>query len=35
MKLLEGLSEEDPAIAQAKRAMEEMAADPRAKEIYE
>ena len=35
MKLLERLSEEDPAIAQAKKAMEEMAADPRAKEIYE
>jgi predicted transposase/invertase (TIGR01784 family) len=35
MKLLERLSEEDPAIAQAKQALEEMAADPRAKEIYE
>ena len=35
MKLLERLSEEDPAIAQAKKALEEMAADPRAKEIYE
>jgi predicted transposase/invertase (TIGR01784 family) len=35
MELLERLSEEDPAIAQAKKAMEEMAADPRAKEIYE
>lgn len=35
MKLLEKLSEEDPAIAQAKKALEEMAADPRAKEIYE
>ena len=35
MKLLERLSEEDPAIAQARQALEEMAADPRAKEIYE
>lgn len=35
MELLERLSEEDPAIAQAKKAMEEMATDPRAKEIYE
>jgi predicted transposase/invertase (TIGR01784 family) len=35
VKLLERLSEEDPAIAQAKKALEEMAADPRAKEIYE
>ena len=35
MKLLERLSEEDPAIAQAKQVLEEMAADPRAKEIYE
>ena len=35
MKLLERLSEEDPAIAQAKKALEEMAVDPRAKEIYE
>ena len=35
MELMERLSEEDPAIAQAKKAMEEMAADPRAKEIYE
>ena len=35
MLLIERLSEEDPAIAQAKRALEEMAADPRAKEIYE
>ena len=33
MKLLERLSEEDPGIAQAKKALEEMAADPRAKEI--
>ncbi len=35
MKLMERLSEEDPAIAKAKKALEEMAADPRAKEIYE
>lgn len=35
MLLIERLSEEDPAIAQAKKALEEMAADPRAKEIYE
>lgn len=35
MLLIERLSEEDPAIAQARQALEEMAADPRAKEIYE
>lgn len=35
MELLERLSKEDPAIAKAKQALEEMAADPRAKEIYE
>ncbi|KGP76628.1 hypothetical protein JT05_03605 [Desulfosporosinus sp. Tol-M] len=35
MKLMERLSEEDPAIAQARQALEEMAADPKAKEIYE
>jgi hypothetical protein len=35
MELLERLSEEDPAIAQARKALEKMASDPRAKEIYE
>ncbi|MEA1960276.1 MAG: Rpn family recombination-promoting nuclease/putative transposase [Bacillota bacterium] len=35
MELLKRLSEEDPAIARAKQTLEEMAADPRAKEIYE
>jgi predicted transposase/invertase (TIGR01784 family) len=35
MELLKKLSEEDPDIARAKQALEEMAADPRAKEIYE
>jgi predicted transposase/invertase (TIGR01784 family) len=35
MELLERLTEEDPAIAQARKALEKMASDPRAKEIYE
>ncbi len=35
MELLERLSEEDPAIAEARKALEKMASDPRAKEIYE
>jgi hypothetical protein len=35
MELLERLTEEDPAIAQAKKALEKMASDPRAKGIYE
>jgi hypothetical protein len=35
MELLERLTEEDPAIAQAKKALERMASDPRAKGIYE
>ncbi|MCK9313892.1 MAG: Rpn family recombination-promoting nuclease/putative transposase, partial [Methanocorpusculum sp.] len=35
MELLERLTEEDPAIAQAKKVLEKMGSDPRAKEIYE
>lgn len=35
MVILERLSEEDPAIAEARKALEKMASDPRAKEIYE